>query len=284
MQKLQDALNIGGQIASGLTEGLQGIRDGDLQQGLRGLTSIGSAIGTAIGGPAVGAIVDAVGQGIQQLVALGQVLSDLFTGDSPARRQLAAGLEQTIAQAFHAGIVAGAEGATDWQDALAQSTREAVLGALIDAFIQASVIEAIFEPFIDEFTKLLKNQGIDAAFAYFDQQFQGALDAALSVTDRFAQKLDPYLKDTQAAATAPAAGSVIELPTALPGGRDAASANKALSASIDSSVPEWRAITRDFRAAVTDLRQGIDVRVDNRTGQSVGVQPSSATQYRVAGG
>src|SRR5690606_37604730 len=81
LNDLAGNINIGTQIATGLTSALEGIRDGDVNSVLSGLTDIGVAIGTAIGGPAVGAIVQAIGSAIQALPALFQAISDIFTGD-----------------------------------------------------------------------------------------------------------------------------------------------------------------------------------------------------------
>lgn len=200
LNDLAGNIDLGSSIAQGLTNALAGVRDGDLQGALGGLTQLGAAIGTLIGGPAVGALVQAIGQGLQAVVGLFQVISDLFTGDSPARRKLAESLSSTVAGAFKTGIIEGLRGGEDWRENLRQNVQEAVLGAVVDAFIQAAVMQAIFAPFIDQFTKLLKNQGADAAFAFFDQQFGAFWESAMSVVEDFVERGRDYFKQAEQAA------------------------------------------------------------------------------------
>lgn len=200
LNDLAGNIDLGTGIARGLTDALAGVRDGDLQGALGGLTQLGTAIGTLIGGPAVGALVQAIGQGLQAVVGLFQVISDLFTGDSPARRKLAESLSSTVAGAFKTGIIEGLRGGEDWRENLRQNVQEAVLGAVVDAFIQAAVMQAIFAPFIDQFTKLLKNQGADAAFAFFDQQFGSFWESAMSVVEDFVERGQGYFKQAERAA------------------------------------------------------------------------------------
>lgn len=198
--KLQGALEdlqIAGQITTGLTSALEGIRDGNVDSLLSGLTDVGAAIGTAIGGPMAGAIVQQVGQIIQALPRLFQAISDLFTGDSPARRKLRDNLAGTVAGAFRSGIIEGLRGADDWQENLRYGVQEAVMGALVDAFIQAAVMQAIFAPFIDSFTKILHSQGLDAAFAYFDSAFEGFWNDALAVVEGFVERGRKYFKQAE---------------------------------------------------------------------------------------
>lgn len=200
LNDLAGNIDLGSSIAQGLTSALAGVRDGDLQGALGGLTQLGAAIGTLIGGPAVGALVQAIGQGLQAVVGLFQVIGDLFTGDSPARRKLAESLSSTVAGAFKTGIIEGLRGGEDWRENLRQNVQEAVLGAVVDAFIQAAVMQAIFAPFIDQFTKLLKNQGADAAFAFFDQQFGAFWESAMSVVEDFVERGQGYFKQAEQAA------------------------------------------------------------------------------------
>src|SRR5690606_3596727 len=134
-------IDLGSGIAEGLTKAIESIQAGDLQGAVGGLTQLGSAIGTLIGGPAVGALVGAIGRGVQAAIGLFQTISDLFTGDSPARRKLAQSLASTVAGAFRTGIIEGMRGGEDWQKNLKQGVQEAVLGAVVDAFIQAAVMQ-----------------------------------------------------------------------------------------------------------------------------------------------
>ena len=188
LRDLAGAFDIGSQIMDGLTNALEGIKAGDLQGVLSGLTSVGVAIGTAIGSPAAGALVGAIGGAIQSAVGLFQSISDLFTGDSKARRDLARALTATVSSAFRAGILDGMKGSDDWQARLGENVKEAVLGALIDAFVQAAIVNAMFAPFIDEFTKTLNRLGPDAAWDYFDREFPNILDRALEAATELVER------------------------------------------------------------------------------------------------
>lgn len=199
LNKLAGDIDLGVGIAKGLTGALEGLRDGDLQGALGGLTQLGTAIGTLIGGPAVGAIVGAIGEGLQAAVGLFQVISDLFTGDSPARRKLAEGISSSVAGAFRTGIMDGLRGGDEWRDNLHEGVKEAVLGALIDSFIQAAVMNAIFAPFIDQFTKILNASGVDAAFSFFDQQFEGFWNSAMQIVEGFVSRGQSYFKQAETA-------------------------------------------------------------------------------------
>lgn len=197
LQELAGSIDLGTMIGTGLTDALEGIRDGNLDSVLSGLTDIGVAIGTAIGGPAVGAIVGAIGQAVQALPALFQVISDLFTGDSPARRELASSLTSTVENAMKAGIEAGLRGADDWRETFRTDLRESIVDALVDAFIEASVTQAIIAPFIDEFTKILHRQGQDAALAFLSgnlnaiiSEAEGAAAGIIRIFDRYYEDLD----------------------------------------------------------------------------------------------
>lgn len=216
LQGIADSLQIANQITGGLTGALEGLRDGNLDGVLSGLTNIGAAIGTAIGGPMVGAIVQQVGQVIQALPRLFQAISDLFTGDSPARRKLRDSLAQTVAGAFQRGIMDGLRGAEDWQANLRDGVQEAVLGALVDAFIQASVMQALFAPFIDQFTKILNQSGIAAAFAFFDENFDRVWDDAFAVIEGFIARAQRYFRQAEQVSGVddPLRPGLFELPSA----------------------------------------------------------------------
>src|SRR5690606_25903951 len=162
------------EVAKGVTEALEGLNAGDFQGVLGGLGGIGSAIGSFIGNP----IVSAISAAIQVLPSLFQAVSDLFTGDSPARRELAANLTQTIEGAVRSGIDAGLRGADDWRDTLKNGIRESVVDALVDAFIEAAITQAIIAPFIDEFTKILNTQGRDAALGFLAANLEGIIASA----------------------------------------------------------------------------------------------------------
>lgn len=216
IQGLTDALNLGGAMVNGLTAALEGIRDGDVRGALGGLTQLGVAIGTAIGGPAVGALVGAIGQGLQSLVGLGQVISDIFTGDSPARRELADTITQTVAGAIKTGIMEGVRGADGWQDSLRTGVQEAVYGALVDAFIQAAIVQATIQPFIDEFTRILNRQGEDAAFNFLEANIGRILAETEAGAARIVAIFDKYFPDGAQASDAinPVVTGVFELPSA----------------------------------------------------------------------
>jgi len=199
LNELAGDINLGVGIAKGLTGALEGIRDNDLQGALGGLTQLGAAIGTLIGGPAVGALVQAIGQGLQAAVGLFQVIGDLFTGDSPARRKLRDSLSSTVAGAFRTGILDGLRGGDRWRENLHESVKEAVLGALIDSFVQAAVMNAIFAPFIDQFTKILNRSGVDAAFSFFDQQFEGFWNSAMEIVEGFVSRGQSYFQQAETA-------------------------------------------------------------------------------------
>lgn len=181
-------LDLGTQVVDGLTAALDGIKTGDIVGAIGGLTNIGVAIGTAIGGPAAGALVGAIGGALQGLVRLGQTISDFFTGDSQARRDLARTLTGTVSGAFRAGILDGLKGGDDWQASLQAGVRDAIFGAIVDAFVQAAIIESIFAPFLDEFTRLLNRSGSDAAFDFFDANFGQVLENALGVAEEFVRR------------------------------------------------------------------------------------------------
>lgn len=218
LDNLASNIDIGTGIAAGLTKGLEGIRDGNLDSVLSGLTDVGTAIGTAIGGPAVGAIINAIGKAIQAIPALFQAISDIFTGDNPARRKLRDSLAQTVAGAFRTGILEGLSGAADWQENLRQNVQEAVLGAVVDAFVQAAVMQAIFAPFIDEFTKILNRSGVQAAFEFFDSEFAGFWNRALDVVEGFVLRGQRYFRQiervTEELEETPLRPSLFELPNA----------------------------------------------------------------------
>lgn len=215
LNRLTEALDIGTSITQGLTGALTGIRDGDLGGALDGLTQLGTAIGTAIGGPAVGALVQAIGQGLQAAVELFQVLGDLFTGDSPARRELAKSLTETIAAAVRSGIEEGVRGGDDWAASLRTGITESVYGALLDAFIQAAITSAIIQPFIDEFTKVLNKSGQEAAFAFLQANLGRVLGEAESAAAEIIAIFDEFFPDTgsQAAGVLGQAQGVFELPS-----------------------------------------------------------------------
>lgn len=214
---LASNIDLGSGIAESLTKAIEGISEGDLQGALGGLTQVGTAIGTLIGGPAVGALVGAIGRGIQAAVGLFQTISDLFTGDSPARRKLAQSLASTVAGAFKAGIIDGMKGGEDWQANLKEGVKDAVLGAVVDAFIQAAVMQAIFQPFIDTFTRILNRSGIDAAFAYFDSTFEGFWNNAMSVIEGFVARGSRYFEQVENQLPDPLNTGRIDLPTATVG-------------------------------------------------------------------
>jgi hypothetical protein len=212
VQQLQTAgdIEIVVQAFGGLAEALEGLRDGNIDSVLQGLTQVGTAIGFAIGGPAGAAIAQAIGQALQTVVRLGRVLSDLFTGDSPARRQLAKALSDTVAGAFRTGILDGIKGADGWQDRLRDNVQDAILTAIIDAFIQAAIIEAIFKPFIDQFTRLLNRSGADAAFDFFDREFEGFLESSVRIAEEFVRRARRVARDY---------GALEDDPQNLPTGR-----------------------------------------------------------------
>lgn len=212
-EDITSKLDLGTAMVNGLNDAIAGIRDGDLQGALGGLTTLGQAIGTAIGGSAVGALVGAIGSGLQAVVGLFRTISDLFTGDSEARRQLAKSLQSTVASSFRNGILEGMKGGEDWQQNLRRSVTEAVLGAVIDAFIQAAIIQAIFQPFLDEFTKALQRGGIDAALEVFDRDFARYMDQAMDATERFVQRTRQYVQQLEHDIPTPTAG-VFDLPNA----------------------------------------------------------------------
>lgn len=214
MNALAGNIDLGSGIAEGLTKAIEGIRGGDLQGALGGLTQLGTAIGTLIGGPAVGALVGAIGRGVQAAVGLFQTISDLFTGDSPARRKLAQSLAGTVAGAFRTGIIEGMKGGEDWQANLKSGVKEAVLGAVVDAFIQAAVMQAIFQPFIDTFTKILNKSGVDAAFDYFDSTFEGFWNGAMQVIEGFVARGSRYFEQVENQLPDPLNTGRIDLPTA----------------------------------------------------------------------
>jgi len=206
--------DIAGQISGGLTDALEGITSGDITGVLGGLTQVGAAIGTALGGPAVGALVQSIGGFIQTLPSLFQAISDIFTGDSPARRELAASLATTVASAFKSGILDGLKGGEDWQEQLREGVTDAVLGAVIDAFIQAAIIEAIFAPFLETFTKLLHSGGVEEAFAFFDREFEGFLDEAIDVAEEFVGRARRFYRDSEDLVDVTSPTGTVELPTA----------------------------------------------------------------------
>lgn len=209
-----EAFDIAGDISRGLTEALEGIASGDVTGVLGGLTAVGAAIGTALGGPAVGALIQSIGGFLQTLPSLFQAISDLFTGDSPARRELARTLASTVAGAFKSGILDGLKGGEDWQANLREGVTDAVLGAVIDAFIQAAILEAIFAPFIEEFTRILNKSGADAAFAFFDREFEGFLDEAVNVAEEFVGRARRFYSDTGNVNDVTSTTGTVELPTA----------------------------------------------------------------------
>lgn len=216
LEDLASDIDIGSAIVNGLDDAIQALRDGDLQASIGGLTSLGVAIGTAIGGPAVGALVGSIGGAIQAVVSLGQTLSDLFTGDSQVRRDLEQALAGGVANAFRTGILDGLKGGDDWQASLREGVRDAIFGAIVDAFVQAAIIESIFAPFLDEFTRLLNRAGPDGAFDFFDANFGGILDNALDVAEEFVrrgQRLFPGTGTTPGSDVVDPTGT-IELPNA----------------------------------------------------------------------
>lgn len=217
MNELAGNIDLGSGIAEGLTKAIESIQAGDLQGAVGGLTQLGTSIGTLIGGPAVGALVGAIGRGVQAAIGLFQTISDLFTGDSPARRKLAQSLASTVAGAFRTGIIEGMRGGEDWQKNLKQGVQEAVLGAVVDAFIQAAVMQAIFQPFIDTFTKILNKSGVDAAFDYFDSTFEGFWNDAMSVIEGFVARGSRYFEQVENQLPDPLNTGRIDLPTATVG-------------------------------------------------------------------
>src|SRR5690606_38803485 len=201
------------EVAKGVTEALEGLNAGDFQGVLGGLGGIGSAIGSFIGNP----IVSAISAAIQVLPSLFQAVSDLFTGDSPARRELAANLTQTIEGAVRSGIDAGLRGADDWRDTLRTGIRESVVGALVDAFIEAAVTQAIIAPFIDEFTLIMQRQGREAALSFLEANINAILSEAEGAAADIVRLFDRFFDDIEdPTGVGPTAG-VFDLPDATVG-------------------------------------------------------------------
>lgn len=213
LKSVADAINFGADIAEGVTQALEGLNAGSLEGALGGLASIGATIGAFIGNPIVGAVAAA----IQVLPSLFQAVSDLFTGDSPARRELAASLTQTIEGAVRSGIDAGLRGADDWRDTLRTGIRESVVGALVDAFIEAAVTQAIIAPFIDQFTLIMQKQGREAALAFLEANINAVLSAAEGAAADIVRIFAPYFDDIEDPLSPNAGAGVFELPDATVG-------------------------------------------------------------------
>src|SRR5690606_11055553 len=122
-------------------------------------------------------------------------LGDLCTGDTPARRELAANRTQTIGGAGRPGSDAGRRGAEGWREQLRSGIRESVVGALVDAFIEAAVTQAIIAPFVDEFTRILHRQGRDAALDFLEANLNSILSAAEVAAANIVRIFDRYFDD-----------------------------------------------------------------------------------------
>lgn len=206
---------------SALTQVLQGaaqisdaLQSGDIFSAVRGVASGAASL---IGGPAVGGLVDAAFGFIK---SIGQAVSDLFTGDSPAARAIRQGLTPAITDAFTQGILAAVQKTEGWQKDLRDSVKLVFLQSLIQAFVQGAIIQTYLQPIIDQYSKLLARGQTEAAAEYLSTALPGALDAAIGAAENFANSLPRSLipspgNTSGAAGNTPAssASSIYDVPT-----------------------------------------------------------------------
>ncbi|HEX7038895.1 MAG TPA: phage tail tape measure protein [Trueperaceae bacterium] len=204
----------GNEIAAGIADIIDGIQQiataagdaSDIVAGLtlafNGATRIGKAAQSGDTFGAVSGFISAAAEGIGQLkdipglgalatAALGfgqliiQGISDAFTGDSPAARAIRDNLTPAVASAFANGIMAALKGQEDWREALKGNVKEAFLGALIQAFVQGAIVEAILAPLILQFSKLIGQKRYEEAKQFLAAELPAAVEEALQAVDIF---------------------------------------------------------------------------------------------------
>ena len=89
--------------------------------------------------------------------------------------QVASALSGTFTNAIRGGIRAALEGQQDWKTTLADGLKDAVVNALMDAFIEAMILTSGMQAFVDEFTRILSEDGPEAAARYARENMKGII-------------------------------------------------------------------------------------------------------------
>ena len=99
-----------------------------------------------------------------------------------------------LASAFSAGILAAARGQGGWQEDLAQGVKDAIVSALIEAFVEAQMAQAQMKDFIDTFNDILLDSGADAARRYAEQNLEAITDTLLEGAEILGDTLSRFVE------------------------------------------------------------------------------------------
>jgi hypothetical protein len=105
---------------------------------------------------------------------------------------LRVGIAESFGGALKAGITAALAGDTDWKTKLEEGLRDAIMDALLNAFIETALLTAGLADFINEFTRILTEEGADAAAAYASRNFGAVVDSLMEGAEILVDTMTDY--------------------------------------------------------------------------------------------
>lgn len=96
---------------------------------------------------------------------------------------IAEGFAGTISDAIRAGIDSKLAGNQDWKEDLEGTLKEGIREALINSLIQAAVVAAEIEPFLEEVTRLIQEGSTEAAADYIEANYEEVVRKAIKSSE-----------------------------------------------------------------------------------------------------
>ena len=162
--RLTNTIDQVAQVATQVSE-LTGLSE-ELGFNVENVIANGAQLATSI---ATGDIFGAVKAGIGLIAELGQSISDLFTGDSGAARNMREGFYKSMYGGLAQGAQAFINGEGGMLEYLEKALNSAVLNAVVGALIQSAVLEGAIGEYVKKMSKAFARGDYDAARGYAQQ-------------------------------------------------------------------------------------------------------------------